>query len=462
MALSMWDVWERAEKGPICPEKTFDIQVLFPTVQKLVKKYELKYDPESIVPTDKSEIDRIWQAAMELLTEVGMLCIDTERRILFTEQEIKETIELAPSQVTLGEGRDACIVAHRDVDDKRKPVFWGGPVACPISEEIAPLAYESYAREPALDARLSFGSLTELHGMPLKAGSPFEMQGEKVSVTMLREAVRRAGRPGLSIGAHMSVAARAVIGACNPKYIRTCDLVTCWNMPNMKVDYDCFCKSEHYHDYGCKCYGGCSSFIGGFLGGPEGAAIGSVAESIGGYLCYRIDTPYIWTPDAIYTPGTAARKPLWAAARSLAALNSHTHFITWANAVYQAYAGPCTEMYLQEIAAANIALTPCGAHPVHGGGRSGTYTDYFGGPLDTIFIRDVAYAATKMKREEANQAVKKLLPKYEDIIKAKNPPIGKKFQECNDLKTLKPTKEYLDIYQKVRKDLEGLGLEFDY
>ncbi|HAX98758.1 MAG TPA: hypothetical protein DCY12_07710, partial [Candidatus Atribacteria bacterium] len=68
----------------------------------------------------------------------------------------------------------------------------------------------------------------------------------------------------------------------------------------------------------------------------------------------------------------------------------------------------------------------------------GCELDYFGGPLDTRFLHDVGYAATRLNRQKANEIVKALLAKYEDRIKAKNPPIGKKFQECNDLKTLKP------------------------
>ena len=54
-----------------------------------------------------------------------------------------------------------------------------------------------------------------------------------------------------------------------------------------------------------------------------------------------------------------------------------------------------------------------------------------------------------------------ILAKYDDRIVDKKVPIGKKFQECYDLKTLKPTKELLDLHNKIRKELEGLGLEFD-
>jgi len=229
----------------------------------------------------------------------------------------------------------------------------------------------------------------------------------------------------------------------------------------MKTNYESQCRAEHFQDYGIHFYGAGTAFVGGVLGGCEGAAIGSVAETLASYMLFRGDLGGLWTPDVMYPPGMAARKPMWVASLGHAAIARHTNIIPWGCSPYQAYAGPCTDMYLYEIAASTIAQVVCGAHPCHGGGRRGNQLDYFGGPLDARFLRDVAYATTKLNREDANRIVKSILAKYEDRIEAKNPPIGKRFQECNDLETLKPTKEYLALYNKVKKELEGLGLEFE-
>jgi methylamine--corrinoid protein Co-methyltransferase len=363
--------------------------------------------------------------------------------------------------VVLGEGKDAVVMVHRDIEDERLPVIWGGPVAVPMSEEIALKAYEAYAREPSLEA-LWVGTPGEIGGMPAKAGSPFEMYAEKANLAWVREAFRRAGRPGIHISGSAATSPRAAIGACNEEWgYRKCDSIHCYLTVNMKVDYDTLCRAEHYHHYGCLVWGCGTTFIGGLFGGPEGAAIGSVAETLATYMAFRADLPIVWTPDAGYAPGMAARKPMWATSLGQAAITRYTNFVPFDPTPYQAYAGPCTDMYLYEIAASTIAYVVCGAHPDHGGGRQGVATDYFGGPLDTRFLRDVAYAATKLNRGEANEIVKAILARYEDKIEAQNPPLGKTFQECNDLKTLKPTKEYLDLYDKVKKELEGLGLAFE-
>jgi hypothetical protein len=45
-----------------------------------------------------------------------------------------------------------------------------------------------------------------------------------------------------------------------------------------------------------------------------------------------------------------------------------------------------------------------------------------------------------MKRPDANEVVKKLVGTYED--KLKEPPAGKKFEECTNIRTLQPTEEW--------------------
>ena len=70
-----------------------------------------------------------------------------------------------------------------------------------------------------------------------------------------------------------------------------------------------------------------------------------------------------------------------------------------------------------------------------------------------------ALSRSSFKRSDANEIAKELIPKYES--KMSNPPKGKTFQECMDLKTLKPTEEWLNIYKRVKKELIDLGVPFD-
>jgi methylamine--corrinoid protein Co-methyltransferase len=44
--------------------------------------------------------------------------------------------------------------------------------------------------------------------------------------------------------------------------------------------------------------------------------------------------------------------------------------------------------------------------------------------------------------------------------KFKTAPKGKTFQECYDVATLSPTEEYVEVFDKAIKTMEGLDFEF--
>jgi methylamine--corrinoid protein Co-methyltransferase len=71
---------------------------------------------------------------------------------------------------------------------------------------------------------------------------------------------------------------------------------------------------------------------------------------------------------------------------------------------------------------------------------------------------EVAHGVVGMKRTEANELVKKLLARY--MSKIANAPLGKKFQECFDIRRGKPSEEYVKVYGKVKKELGDLGVKF--
>jgi methylamine--corrinoid protein Co-methyltransferase len=79
-------------------------------------------------------------------------------------------------------------------------------------------------------------------------------------------------------------------------------------------------------------------------------------------------------------------------------------------------------------------------------------------PMEPKFSAEVAHAVAGIKRNEANEIAKDLLAKYMDKIG--DPPLGRKYQECFDVKRGKPSSEYVEIYSKVKGELEDLGVKF--
>ncbi len=69
-----------------------------------------------------------------------------------------------------------------------------------------------------------------------------------------------------------------------------------------------------------------------------------------------------------------------------------------------------------------------------------------------------------VKRDFANTLADEMLSRYEHRITKESDggPMGHTFDEIYELNTLTPRKKYLEIYEKVKKELEDLGLEFKY
>jgi methylamine--corrinoid protein Co-methyltransferase len=90
----------------------------------------------------------------------------------------------------------------------------------------------------------------------------------------------------------------------------------------------------------------------------------------------------------------------------------------------------------------------------------GTALDYTS-PLDPLFASEIAHATAGMRREEANNIVKALLEKYESQLR--EPPMGKKYQECFDVATGKPKPEFVALYRETRQEMaDEFGLQFKH
>ena len=153
-----------------------------------------------------------------------------------------------------------------------------------------------------------------------------------------------------------------------------------------------------------------------------------------------------------------ARGTLQVAAHAAAAIDANTDLLL-ANQYYPV-AGPCTEMCLLETAAQAITDTASGRELLSGSAAAkGVVQDKTTG-MEARIMGDAAVATAGMKISDVNEVLNKLIPLYEAHYP--DAPAGKTFQECYDVTTVRPTKEYLEIYDKSIKTLTDLGLDFKY
>ena len=134
----------RSESGPYMKESDFDM-TLMKTVMKLVKDYQLEYDPKILVPADGDLADRVYQAAVDLVLEMGIYNQSTQRRILFSREEIDEAVALVVSAQThaeVGPAQDPRILPSEGIVLLMAPVGLG-PQGFGASAEIDHLSAEA-------------------------------------------------------------------------------------------------------------------------------------------------------------------------------------------------------------------------------------------------------------------------------------------------------------------------------
>ena len=197
--------------------------------------------------------------------------------------------------------------------------------------------------------------------------------------------------------------------------------------------------------------------FGGYVGGVEETAICDVATMIASFAIFDCDI-HLDGPIHIRWGTTMARGTLQVAAHAAAAIDANTDLLL-ANQYYP-IAGPCTEMCLLETAAQAITDTGSGRELLSGSAAAkGVVQDKTTG-MEARIMGNAAATAAGMKVSDLNDILNKLVPYYE--AQYTNAPAGKTFQECYDVKTVKPTQEYLEVYDKAVATLRDIGLDIKH
>lgn len=463
---NFWEILNRAcNTGAETSVRDFDMEI-FRSASRLVNEYEIKYDPEIYVPNDDSLADDVWKAGFELFLELGVYCVNTRRVIKFEESEIREALRDVSDEVEIGEGSEKRVVTRRGIEGARPPVIVGGVIESDIKEgENFIKLYQSIAQEPLIDGLYVGPPVHTSEGHTLRKGSPLELHLGRCMASWAREAIRRAGRPGLHF-VSACPSAVADIAACNPENgVRRSDGLMISLIAELKTDYEALGKVAYALDYGCikATHGG--SVIGGWGGGPEGAAVVSVADFLGAAMVYNHRVSPVYGDHGLTrcpgpVPISSINPGMWgteltgqAIARNYRGVNGR-FFLT--------AAGPGTEMQFWEIAALCIAGLASGRDLFCGGGiRRYKVKPMLGSALENKFHAELGHAAVGIKRDDANELVRQIVQRYEKKVTDDGGPWGYTFGEIYNTRTLTPRQEFQELYDKMRKEMEELGLEFE-
>lgn len=195
--LTPFEAYDRFLKGEKMTEDEWDYQVIPNNAATLKEKYKLDFG-EKIVPEDKSTMNDLFNAGLEMLVTSGFFLTDLRRVMYVTEEEVREGIEKAPKKLTLGEGRDAAYFNPRRGNSPVKPIIQGGPTGAPISEDIFIQVMQSYAQESIVDTLVN-GVMATIGGKSAKTNTPHEISAVMAELRAVNEAKIRAGRPYMAI-----------------------------------------------------------------------------------------------------------------------------------------------------------------------------------------------------------------------------------------------------------------------
>ena len=456
-AARFFDLCKRSKKGKKIDKGDWDLDHITIPVRDLVEKYDLSWEKNLIIPEDDDLYHRMFLAAKELITTSGMYNMSTKKVIHFTEEEIEEGLRDMPTELVMGEGKDAYTLVPRKIEDEKAPAIWAGNPGCPTPESLYYPVLKSVAQEPIIDL-LTCGSLIDVDGHKVKNGEVTEVLAVRRELDYLRQVLNEVGRPGMGLlAAESAVTEIGDLAAISEGRLRPCDshLVSFFN--ELIVDNGNLIRASNKLGYGMRNASLACSMIGGMAGDAPGACMVMIASIMAANLIAMADY-HLCHPIHITDIATTTRSCLW-----LQSVLCQT-FAKEAPALIVCdlwpASGAMTKELLYEVAANSIVVTVSGGHLEGIGATAGSVPNGTG--LEARLMGEVgkAVAAQHMTRAQANAIVLQLLEKYEHIFQAPGSNWGVRFDEAYDMETIQPLPAWNQMYEEVKAELTEMGIRF--
>jgi hypothetical protein len=447
-------VLDRAENGPIIDVEEWDNLYIYKTIRELIRKYDVVLDMQNLgVSFDDALADRVFEAGMELARQSGVYCINSQRRMIWTQNELDRVLSALPGVVHFGEGTEALTIKKRLPDDNTPVVIGGGPWGIVVPEDLFLPLTKSYIQEKTTDFFCT-ASLKSVYGRPIRKHSVSDMMACWKEILLTFEAMKEVDRLGMAIaGPNSSGSPIGSISTRTYGALRPSDWGGASFISELKVESDAFlglCHDLNIHSFKHSFY---NSIYGGYAGGAEGVAIATVAAGILMRASLFADE---FGPGPSHAHLSCNTFPALIAAQAVAfqALSRNTKIIT--SNFTRPMAGPGQKELLYEIAALQIATVPSGVAIAKGVQTATGRFESHCSPLEVRFMTKVAHAAEGLTRKEADPIVRKLITKFRDSLKEQK--VGKPFNEVYDIEKLCPTSEWQSVYEKVCEQMAELGL----
>lgn len=443
---------DKARKADRVLEKDWDQRIIPRTLKEVAKEFNLlgTCDPDNPVNTDVELADTFFKAGWEAALRLGFFCPDTESVIKVDEDELKREFARVPYDFPLGQGKEQVIVPKRRPSDGVAPIFTA-PLSIQMDEELYIPVTQGILSSRLVDMQEG-PSLDTVMGSPLLADTPYETFAGIYEAHLRKEAQWRAGRVGMGNSLVSSSSTHFGFLASFHMFDQP-QLCLCLNPASLKINYTTFHKCFVSNELGGYIRSESPTMVGGYTGGPETTAIGSIATDLLQFPICGAALPGSPSYDIRYA-GNCGRVGVWTQniATQAIARNSNMPQMKTINQV----AGPFTEMFFLESIVGMTASSASGqAFTISPRSAGGSCKNHLT-PLEAWFNAAVFKGAAGLSLEDANRICKEVIPKFEDTLF--DPPKGQSLRELYDIKTLTPISEYKEMYLKMRAYAESLGI----
>ncbi len=390
MTISLLEILDRAQAGNTTKKEDWDFDGIVMTTRNLVNKYQITWDLQKIIPDDDGLIDRLFQAALELATTLGVYDVSTGKVIRFTQSEIEEAFDSISQNLTFGEGTDERVLYARKVQDTRLPAIWGGNPGVPTPENIFQPMVMSWMKEPIVDL-VTCGSLVTFDGYPVVAGEPGEVYATRNELTLLRESLRKVGRPGMGLlAAQSSVSELGDLCVANPAWLRSTDAHLVPMLNELMIDRGSLVRAANGRTYGARNASLACVMVGGLAGNAPGAAVVQAASFMLANLVCQADY-HLLHPIHIRHVATSTRSVMWVEGVVSQAFARNAPAVIVADIFPKS--GAMTRELLYEVAANAIVISYSGAHLEGVGAADGAFPNGTG--LEVRWMGEVGHAVTR-------------------------------------------------------------------
>jgi len=460
--ISLVEIAERAMKGPKMPDMEWNMG-LFKRSEELRTEHKIPEPGEDeLFCYDEELADRAFNAGVELLASLGLYCVSNSRIVKLSEEEVLNAVRALPSDVNVGQGRDLRTFFKRRIEDTRPPRIVGG-MHGPVPEHLVRVIPKCFAEIPQSDMMEGFNMITidgrRVHGVPIAAYTA------RREASLLREAVRAAGRPGMAVALYpIHTNAAAMIAPLDPEQgLRRTDGALFSILPDLKIELNYITAAIVYEEYGAfkENRGGGGTFFTSI----GGCIIGGIASSIASWIAYRdlmitcgAGRPGISEP-GVSAPHKRISDRVWPSSVVNMALDRNTGMIRMGGS---GHGNPGTLSMLVDVAFQTIVSTLLGSNinvdrVIF---RTDPAVELGGTPVETELTYAVSKAVIQsgMNREELEPILIKLAEKHKETDRASEKTYPK-FLDLYDPLEHKPTYEYHKKVETVKRDLIGLGLD---